>query len=95
MALEKILVIDDEALVPNFLSETLKRKNYEVHTAENGMRAVQLMKENTFDLIITDMRMPDLSGIDVLKKAKEISPSTVVVVITAFGSIEMPSKRCA
>lgn len=88
MALEKILVVDDEPLVRNFLSETLRRKNYEVHIAENGMRAIQLIKENTFDLIITDMRMPDLSGIDVLKKAKEISPATVVIVITAFGSIE-------
>lgn len=88
MALEKILVVDDEALVRNFLSETLKRKNFDVSTAENGLKALALLKENTFDLVITDMRMPDLSGLDLLKKVKSISPSTLVIVITAFGSIE-------
>lgn len=88
MTLEKILIVDDEALVRNFLSETLTRKNYEVTTASNGMKALSQMKEGHFDLLITDMRMPDLSGLDLLKKAKEISPSMVVIVITAFGSIE-------
>lgn len=88
MALEKILVVDDEALVRNFLSETLKRKNFEVSAAENGLKALALLKENTFDLVITDMRMPDLSGLDLLKKVKAMSPSTLVIVITAFGSIE-------
>ena len=88
MTVEKILIIDDEALVRNFLSETLKRKNFEVTAAENGMKALQCLKENTYDLVITDMRMPDLSGLDIIKKVKAISPTTIVVVITAFGSIE-------
>lgn len=88
MTLEKILIIDDEALVRNFLSETLKRKNFDVTTAENGLKALQCLKENVYDLVITDMRMPDLTGLDILKKVKAISPSTVVIVITAFGSIE-------
>lgn len=88
MTLEKILVVDDEGLVRNFLSETLRRKNFEVSVAENGMKAIALMKETAFDLVITDMRMPDLTGIDVLKKAKEMNPSVAVIVITAFGSIE-------
>lgn len=88
MALEKILVVDDENLVRNFLTETLKRMQFEVYSAENGMNALKLLKEHTFDLVITDMRMPDLTGIDVLKKVKELSPNTLVIVITAFGSIE-------
>jgi len=88
MSIEKILIVDDETLVRNFLAETLRRKHVEVATAENGQKALALLKESTFDMVITDMKMPDLTGIDILRKIKEISPSTLVVVITAFGSIE-------
>lgn len=88
MKIEKILVVDDELLVRNFLSETLKRSGMEVATAENGRKALQILKDSTFDLVITDMKMPDLTGIDILRKVKESSPGTLVVVITAFGSIE-------
>lgn len=88
MAIEKILIVDDEILVRNFLAETLRRKKFDVVTAENGHKAVFLLKEHTFDLVITDMKMPDMTGIDVLRKTKELSPNTIVVIITAFGSIE-------
>lgn len=88
MTIEKVLVVDDEILMRNFIEATLARKNLEVVTAENGMKAVELLKEQTFDLVITDMKMPGLTGIDVLRKVKEASPDTIVVVITAFGSIE-------
>lgn len=86
--MNKILIVDDEILVRNFLADTLKRKRFEVITAENGQRALALLKDHVFDLVITDMKMPDLTGIDVLRKVKELSPNTIVVVITAFGSIE-------
>ena len=88
MTIEKILIVDDEILVRDFLAETLRRKGLDVQTAENGQKAFAILKENTFDLVITDMKMPDFTGIDVLKKVKELSPSTIVIVITAFGSIE-------
>ncbi len=88
MAIEKILIVDDEMIVRNFLAETLRRKNLEVFTAENGQKALSLLKELVFDMVITDMKMPDMSGMDVLRKVKEVSPNTIVVVITAFGSIE-------
>lgn len=88
MTIEKILIVDDEMIVRNFLAETLRRKGFEIFSAENGTKALALLKENVFDLVITDMNMPDLTGIDVLKKTKELSPSTIVVVITAFGTIE-------
>lgn len=88
MAIEKVLIVDDEPLVRDFLKETLRRKNLDVTVAENGRTALAYLKENTFDMIITDMKMPDITGIDVLREAKKNSPSTIVVVITAFGSIE-------
>ncbi len=88
MKIEKILVVDDEPLVRNFLAETLRRSGMEVATAENGRAAKQLLKENPYDLVITDMKMPDITGIEILRSIKESSPGTLVVVITAFGSIE-------
>lgn len=88
MPIEKILVVDDEKLVRDFILETLKRKKYDVHIAENGQKAFAALKEHTFDLVLTDMKMPDYTGIDVLKKVKELNPSAMVVIITAYGSVE-------
>lgn len=88
MGIEKILVVDDEILVRNFLVEVLQRKKLEVEVAENGQKALQLIKDSTYDLVITDLKLPDLTGIEILKKVKEYSPSTLVVLITAYGSIE-------
>lgn len=88
MSIEKILVIDDEEIIRNFIAETLKREGFEVSTAANGKEGVGQFKDNSYDLVFTDMKMPDLTGIDVLTKIKEISPQTPVVVITAYGSIE-------
>lgn len=88
MGIEKILVVDDEILIRNFLAETLQRRKLKVTTAENGNKALALLKNQSFDLILTDMKMPDITGIDVLRKAKELSPNTIVVIMTAFGSIE-------
>ena len=88
MAIEKILIVDDEMLVRNFLAETLRRKNLDVSTAENGQKALNLIKNQHFDLVITDMKLPDFTGIDILKKAKEQDAGTIVIVITAFGTVE-------
>ncbi len=88
MSIEKILVVDDEVLMRNFLVEALKRKGVEAIAAENGTKALNLLKEQSFDLVITDMKMPGITGMDVLKAVKEISPRTLVIVVTAFGTIE-------
>lgn len=88
MAIEKILVVDDEVLMRNFLVEALKRKGLEAVVAENGDKALNLINEQSFDLVITDMKMPGITGMDVLKYVKEVSPRTLVIVVTAFGTIE-------
>lgn len=88
MTIEKILIVDDEMLVRNFLAETLKRKGLDIVTAENGQKAFSILKDSSFDMVITDMKMPDITGIDILRKVKELAPNTIVVVITAYGSIE-------
>ncbi|MBA3817064.1 MAG: sigma-54-dependent Fis family transcriptional regulator [Parachlamydiaceae bacterium] len=96
MTIEKILIVDDETIVRNFLAETLRRKNLDVTTVDSGQKAFAALKETTFDMVITDMKMPDLTGLDVLRKVKELSPSTIVVIITGFGSIEntVEAMRC-
>lgn len=88
MAIERVLIVDDETIMRNFLAETLRRKGMEVFAAENGKTALKLFKEKSFDLVISDLNMPDMTGIDVLRKVKEKSPETVFIIITAFGSIE-------
>lgn len=88
MAIEKILIIDDEKLVREFLIETLQRKKYDVQGFDSGQKALTHLKDHQYDLVITDMKMPGLTGIDVLKKIKELSPNTIVIIITAYGSIE-------
>jgi two-component system, NtrC family, response regulator AtoC len=88
MTIEKILVVDDEDILRSFVAETLKRQYFDVSTAENGTQALKLIKKNTYDLIFTDMKMPDMTGIDLMRAAKEISPTTLFVVMTGFGSIE-------
>jgi two-component system, NtrC family, response regulator AtoC len=88
MSIEKILVVDDEVLMRNFLLEALKRKGIEAVAAESGEKALKLLQEQSFDMVITDMKMPGISGMEVLRKVKELSPHTLVMVITAFGTIE-------
>ena len=88
MAIEKILVVDDEPLVRNFLKEVLEAEDYEVLTTEDGLSALKEVERGGIDLVITDVRMPKLNGIELLKEVKKRSPSTLVVVITAYGTIE-------
>ncbi|MBA3721357.1 MAG: sigma-54-dependent Fis family transcriptional regulator [Parachlamydiaceae bacterium] len=88
MSIEKILVVDDEVIMRNFLIEALKRKGIDAVGAENGEKAIKILEEQSFDMVITDMKMSGLSGMDVLRKVKELSPSTLVMVITAYGTIE-------
>lgn len=88
MSVDKVLIVDDEPLVRDFLVETLSRKNLDVTAAEDGKKALQLLRDNEYDLVITDMKMPEITGIDVLRRVKELYPRTVVVVITAYATVE-------
>ncbi len=88
MSIHKILVADDEPSMRGFLKTTLVRAGYEVEVAENGALAIELLSKKHFDLVITDMKMPFKSGSDVLQFAKETDPNIVVIIMTAYGSIE-------
>lgn len=88
MSIEKILIVDDEMLMRNFMVEALKRKGIEAVPAESGEAALKLLQEQSFDMVITDLKMPGMTGMDVLRKVKELSPRTLVMLVTAFGTIE-------
>ena len=85
--INKILVVDDEPLIRNFLKESLTRLNKKVFTAQNGQDAIKQIENQDFDLVITDVKMPKKSGIDVLKFVKQKNKNTLVVVISAFAKI--------
>ncbi|NGX49652.1 MAG: Transcriptional regulatory protein ZraR [Candidatus Anoxychlamydiales bacterium] len=85
--INKILIVDDEPLIRNFLKESLTRLNKKVFTAQNGQDAIKQIENQDFDLVITDVKMPKKSGIDVLKFAKQKNKNTLVVVISAFAKI--------
>ncbi|MCI0489108.1 MAG: sigma-54 dependent transcriptional regulator [Blastocatellia bacterium] len=86
--MEKVLVVDDERSMRELLELVLKREGYGVHTAENGTRALELVRQNLYDLIISDVKMPDINGIDLLERVREISPETMVIMITAFATVD-------
>jgi len=83
-----ILVVDDDRSMRELLEILLTKEQYQVSLAASGEEAFQILDENTFDLVITDIRMKDINGIDVLKKAKKVSPETMVVMISAFATAE-------
>lgn len=86
--MEKILVVDDEQSLREVLSIMLKRAGYAVTIAMDGEDAVELLQKEIFDLVITDLRMPKVDGMEVLKAVKSASPETVVLIITAFASAD-------
>ncbi|MFQ5648467.1 MAG: sigma-54-dependent transcriptional regulator [bacterium] len=92
MYIPSILVVDDEPMISGMLQDALSKKNYEVRVAGTGKAAVAALKERQFDLVITDVYLPDLNGIEILKRAKQIEPSTGVIVITAHSSVESAVK---
>jgi two-component system response regulator PilR (NtrC family) len=86
--MSKILVVDDEQSMRDFLSIMLKKEGYGVVAAENGSDALKAVQTEIFDLVISDVKMPGMDGIDVLKTVKEISPETIVIMITAYATAE-------
>jgi nitrogen regulation protein NR(I) len=87
-AKEQILVVDDEANLRRVLSAQLARDGYEVHTAEDGERALAFLKEHHIDLVISDLRMPRMNGMDLLRAALREDPTLPIVILTAHGTVD-------
>ena len=85
---KKILIVDDESEMRIALETTLKREDYQLVCAEDGKQALDLFEDDAFDLVLTDVRMPKLSGLELLRAVKERSPKIPVVMMTAYGTID-------
>ncbi len=86
--LPRILVVDDERSMRELLAIVLRREGYEVLLAENGRAAVETLEREPVDILISDIKMPDMSGVDVLRAAKKIDQDILGIMITAFASTE-------
>jgi len=86
--LGRILVVDDEISMRQMLSFALKREGYDVSTAENARVALAILEKADVDILVTDVRMPEMSGVALLAEAKRIDPAISVIVMTAYGSKE-------
>jgi len=84
-----ILIVDDELSMRELLEYMLKREGYRVDCAENGRKAVALVGQNNYDLLLCDIRLGDISGLDVLRACKKHHPGTVVIMISAYASTEI------
>jgi DNA-binding response OmpR family regulator len=88
----RVLVVDDDDVGRMTLSEILHLEGFEVAEAEGGRAALERLREGGFDVMLLDLKMPDLDGVAVLEQAAELSPDTEVIVFTAHGSMESAIK---
>jgi two-component system response regulator PilR (NtrC family) len=84
----RILIVDDERAIRDLLSDAVRHAGYDVLSARNGEEALSLIRKDNIQIAICDIKMPGMNGIDLLKKMPDISPETVVIMITAYASIE-------
>ena len=88
MGKKKILVVDDEQHVRQLIGKVLEKEGYEVLTACNGEKGLEIFQKNNIDLIISDIKMPKMNGIEFLHKVKEQEPGVGFILITAFATME-------
>ncbi|MGE0320808.1 MAG: sigma-54-dependent transcriptional regulator [Polyangiaceae bacterium] len=88
MSKERILVVDDEANARTALAELLKEEGYSVETAADGFKALSKFEEGHPDLVLTDLKMPGMDGVELLQKVRHADPDVEVVVMTAFGAVD-------
>src|SRR5262245_8720698 len=82
----RVLVVDDEEPVRDLIAKTLTMADYEVNTACDGQSAIDAIKGTDYDLLITDLRMPGMDGLTVIRQARRMSPSLPIVIITGYST---------
>ncbi|CAM2066074.1 Sigma-54-dependent Fis family transcriptional regulator [Sulfidibacter corallicola] len=83
----RILVVDDDSGMRLAMAETLKRKRYQVDQAEDGETGLSMVAKHSYQALITDLRMPGMTGLELLSEVKKVSPATEVLLVTAYGTI--------
>ncbi|KPL04958.1 MAG: hypothetical protein AMJ73_03135 [candidate division Zixibacteria bacterium SM1_73] len=85
---KKVLVVDDDSLMKDFLKEALGRSDYSVDLASTGEEALEKIKDKDYDVILSDIRMPSMGGMELLEATKEYLPDAEVIMMTAYGTVE-------
>lgn len=85
----KVLIVDDQYGIRILLKEVLQKEGYETFLAANGMQAVEIVSEQKPDLVLLDMKIPGMDGIELLRKMKEVDPEIRVLIMTAYGELDM------
>ncbi len=84
----KLLIVDDEPNICNLLEELLSRQNYVIETCLSGQEAAAKVREDTYDMVISDLKMPGISGIELIKTVKATAPDTATVLVTGYATVE-------
>ncbi len=88
MSNEKILIVDDDSHICNAIAESLKMEGYGIVTAATGEEALEILKKDFLNIVLSDLKMPGMNGVEVLKQVKKLSPDTEVILMTAYGTVE-------
>lgn len=83
----KILIVDDEQIVRDSLTHWFEEDGYQVESAEDGFDVLRNLEPGKYDIMLVDIKMPKLNGLELLEKVKEIDPECVVIMITAYASV--------
>jgi putative two-component system response regulator len=86
---DQILIVDDEEMICSIMARRLSREGYACVTARNGREALDQFYKDTFSLILSDIRMPEMDGIELLKKVKAVNPRMMMIMVTAYADLEM------
>lgn len=92
MAKAKILIVDDDPAIRLLIKHLLMTKRLGGIEAESGAQALALLEESAFDLVITDLRMPKMNGLELLRKVRQVAPTTPVIIVTAYASTDTTIK---
>ncbi len=90
-----VLVIDDEAIACRRLKAALEKSDYVVDTCESGTEALERLRERAYDVVVTDIRMGDIDGIEVLDAVRRMHPQTKTVLITGYATVELAREALA
>ncbi|USL27250.1 response regulator [Priestia megaterium] len=89
MLAEKILIVDDQYGIRILLTEVLQKEGYTTFQAANGFQAIDITKEQARDLVLLDMKIPGMDGIEILKRLKQHDETIKVIIMTAYGELDM------
>ena len=90
--MKKILIVDDDTYILKTFSSALAKRGFEVETSETGQKALDKLKQGTFDVALIDVCLPDMDGTELLAKAKKEREKTVKIIVTGFPSVETSDK---